>query len=100
MKKSTVQAEKLYKALRDRNIFCKLEDWDGDKHIDISIPWAKIDIEVDGLYHFFEPKQIIADFDRSYWSIINDNYDTIHIPNFIIDNYLDRVADAITEYSK
>lgn len=89
------QVTNLYNALMSRKIKCELEVYDGHKRIDISIPWAKIDIEVDGLHHYTNPDQIQSDFQRSYWSMTRDDYDTLHIPNIIVDQHLDRVADAI-----
>jgi len=100
MRESTQQAKKLYRALMNRGIKCELEKWDGYKHIDISISWAKIDIEIDGLQHYINPKQIKADFSRSYHSVMDDDYDTIHIPNIIIEKYLDKVAGAITKVAR
>ena len=79
----------------NRDINCQLEYFDGYKHIDITIPWAKIDIEVNGLQHDTNPNQIMSDFQRSYWSITRDDYDTFHVPNIVIDQCLDSVADAI-----
>ncbi len=95
MPNPTPQAQSLFNALRQRKIYCELEKWDEDKHIDLTIPWARIDIEVDGIHHYTDPEQIISDFDRSYWSITRDDYDTIHIPNIIVDKYLDKIADAL-----
>lgn len=77
-----------------------MEVKDGYKTIDISIPSAKIDIEVDGLHHFLEPEQIKSDFMRTYWSIKRDDYDTIHIPNIIIEKYLNKVADALASVAR
>ena len=95
MHQITPQVTKLYNALMERKIKCELECYDGHKHIDISIPWAKIDIEVDGLHHYINPDQILSDFQRSYWSITRDDYDTFHVPNIIVDQHLEKVADAI-----
>ena len=58
MHQITPQVTSLYNALMNKGIKCELEVWDGHKHIDISIPWAKIDIEVDGLHHYSNPEQI------------------------------------------
>ena len=95
MYRITPQVTKLYNALIERGIKCEMEVFDGHKHIDISIPWAMIDIEVDGLQHYIDPEQIKSDFKRNYWSIQRDDYDTFHIPNTIIDSHLEKVADAI-----
>lgn len=96
----TPQVINLYNALRSRDIKCEMEVWDGHKHVDISITWAMIDIEVDGLYHYTKPEQIRADFNRSYWSITRDDYDTLHIPNIIIDHHLEEVANAIASVAR
>ncbi len=95
MNKVSPQAIKLHQALLNRGIKCQLEYFDGYKHIDITIPWAKIDIEVNGLQHYTNPNQIMSDFQRSYWSITRDDYDTFHVPNLVVDQCLDSVADAL-----
>ncbi|PIT88783.1 MAG: hypothetical protein COU29_00165 [Candidatus Magasanikbacteria bacterium CG10_big_fil_rev_8_21_14_0_10_36_32] len=96
MYRVTQQVTNLYNALINRGIKCKLEDdSDGHKTVDISIPASKINIEVDGLQHYIDPEQIKADFKRSYWSIENDDYDTFHVSNIVIDNHLEQVADAL-----
>ncbi|MEI7688565.1 MAG: hypothetical protein WCI91_00040 [Candidatus Nomurabacteria bacterium] len=51
-----------------------------DKHIDLSIPSAKINIEIDGSQHLTDAYQIMSDLRRSHFSVL-DGYDTIHIPN-------------------
>jgi very-short-patch-repair endonuclease len=98
--KITPQARKLHIALKERGIKSELEAFDGIKHVDISIPWAKLDIELDGLHHFLDPEQIHKDLERSFWSQENDEFDTLHIPNFIIDAYLNKVADAIAKVAR
>jgi len=95
MEKTTPQARALYEALQKRGIHCKLEAYDGYKHIDISIPWAKIDIEIDGLQHYLDPEQLMSDFDRARLSAQNDDFDTMHIPNIIVEQHLERIADTI-----
>ncbi len=87
----------LQEALMKRGIKSVAEYPDGHKHVDIAILQAGIYIEVDGLQHFTNAKQIQTDFKRSYWSTINDDVATMHIPNIIIDNYLEQVADAIAK---
>lgn len=100
MPKSTPQASALHAALLKRRIKCQLEAFDGHKHVDISIPWAKLDIEVDGMHHYTDPKQMRADLDRSYYSSQNDEFDTIHVPNIVVEQYLDKVADAIADVAR
>jgi very-short-patch-repair endonuclease len=95
----TPQQIALFEALKKRGIKCETEVTDGFKCIDISIEPAKIDIEVDGTQHYLKHKQILADFKRSYYSS-RDGYNTIHIPNIIIEKYLNQVADALAESAK
>ena len=90
----TPQARALHDALVARGIECELEPWDGHKHVDLGIPRAKINIEIDGNQHYLDPKQITADFNRSYYSMRN-GVKTIRYPNFIIDTNLNKVVDGI-----
>lgn len=94
--KVTRQALALYEALEDRNINCELEKWDGYKHVDIAIESARLYIEVDGSQHYTNKKQMFSDWQRSHYSKM-DGYHTIHIPNRMIDNDVDDVADAIAD---
>ncbi|MCX6781588.1 MAG: hypothetical protein NTW66_00470 [Candidatus Magasanikbacteria bacterium] len=100
MSQPTPQAVSLYNALRERKIYCELEAWDEHKHIDISIPWAQIDIEIDGLQHYTNPEEIKKDFRRTYYSVHRKDYDTIHIPNYIIESHLNQVADALAAVAR
>lgn len=99
MKVTTEQEKKLYKALKKRGIDCILEYNDGHKTVDIAINNSKIDIEVDGLYHYLRAKQIVSDIHRSRHSEKN-GFSTIHIFNAIIDHHLEQVADAIAKVAK
>jgi len=98
MKKTKVskQARLLHSALLQRNIDAEIEKWDGHKHIDIAIVTAKLNIEVDGDEHFTNVDKLEADLRREYYSE-EKGYDTIHIPNAVIDRHVDRVADAVAE---
>lgn len=96
----TPEALKLYKALKQRGIKSDLEVEDGHKSVDLSIQWAELDIEIDGLQHFTDPKQIHSDLNRAYWSQERDGFDTMHIPNILINRYLDDIADAITKVAR
>lgn len=95
----TPQAKKLKEALEKNGLYVIPEYNDGYKTVDIFIPEAKIAIEVDGLQHVSDPKQIIADFNREYYSNLN-NIGTIHIANTVVDLYLIKIADAISEVAK
>lgn len=56
--KITSQARKLSEALKRKGIKHKLEAWDGYKHVDISIGWAKLNIEIDGKQHILNANQL------------------------------------------
>jgi len=92
--KSTPFARKLSDALRNRGIPTILELWDRHKHIDVAIPDAKLNIEIDGEPHWLSAKQIEADLLRNYWST-DKGYATIHVPNYIIDKHLYKHVKAI-----
>jgi very-short-patch-repair endonuclease len=92
----TEQTKRLHEALGKLGIDSIVEYNDGHKHVDIAIVSARIFIEVDGLHHFTDPKQIEADFKRNHYSD-GDDFDTIHIPNIIIQHHCDEVAAAIAK---
>ncbi len=95
----TKQVDYLNQALTDRGIKTKVEYWDGHKHIDIAILSARIYIEIDGLHHYTDPKQIEADFKRNHFSD-GDDFETIHITNQLIDKHLEAIAEAISRVVK
>ncbi|MFA5022509.1 MAG: DUF559 domain-containing protein [Patescibacteria group bacterium] len=96
IKQATNEARALYKALKMRQINCILEHWDGHKHTDICIPGAKIYIEVDGMAHYTNARQIKTDFIRDHYS--DDNgFDTIRIPNELVFANLNKIANAIAK---
>lgn len=84
----------LAEALRQRGITLELEHWDGHKHIDIYIPKDSLYIEIDGLQHSTNVKQIISDFNRDYFSF-KGGFFVKHITNELIENHLDAIANAI-----
>jgi very-short-patch-repair endonuclease len=83
-------------ALRDRGVVVELEHWDGHKHVDIFIPAAKLYIEIDGIQHFTNPKQILTDFKRDHYSD-DGSFFTKRFSNEMITHHLDEIADAVTE---
>jgi len=95
----TPQAKRLHEALNKRGIYNNLEFSDGYKHVDISIPSAKINVEVDGRYHLTDPEHLFRDLERDSYSHL-DGIDTIRIPNFYVDSHLDEVANAIAEVAR
>ena len=92
-------ARKLHSALMQRGVEVEIEKWDKHKHIDLSIESAGLYIEIDGDTHYTDAGTIMRDLERNYFSN-EEGYDTVHFPNFIINENLDQVADAITEVSK
>ena len=95
----TPQAKRLHEALNKRDIHNELEFDDGYKHTDISIPWARLYLEIDGKYHLTDPEHLFRDLERDSYSHL-DGIDTIRIPNFYVDSHLDEVANAIAEVAR
>ncbi len=95
----TREANDLKEALQKRGVRVYVELDDGFKHIDLALPKAKINIEVDGIKHLTDPKQILADLGRGYYSH-KSGYNTMHIPNEMIHKHLEDIADALAEVSK
>lgn len=96
MPRPTDYAIKLIRALRKLGTHVHTETNDGYKHVDISIPEAKVDIEVDGRHHLTNPNQIVNDLSREHFSKL-DGYETIHVPNNQIYEDLPNTANAIAE---
>ena len=97
--KITPEAKILFDALMQNGIFAELEHWDGHKHVDIFIPLVKLYIEVDGIPHFTNPRQIASDFMRDHYSD-DDGFHTFRIPNSIVKENLDGVVKAISAVIK
>lgn len=93
------EAEALKNALVQRGVRVYQELHDGYKHIDLAIPEARLNIEVDGVQHFVDPNQIVADLNRGYYSS-KKGFSTMHIPNEMIHLHLEEIADALMEASK
>lgn len=93
------QARLLHSALLQHGVEAEIEKWDDHKHIDLSIESAGLYIEIDGDNHYTDSDTIMRDLKRDYFSN-EDGYDTIHIPNFIIESKLHEVAEALTEVAK
>jgi len=95
---SSFFALRLFFALKIRNIPAILEKFDGFKHIDIAIPQAKINIEVDGVHHNFDSKQALSDLKRTCYSLLK-GYTTIRIPNSLVykNETLEETAEYLTE---
>lgn len=96
MKKSTPQTIALAEALEKRGVEFELEHWDGHKHVDMYIPKAQIYIEIDGPQHDLRPRQVVADFNRDYFSA-KEGFFTKHITNQEIEAHLESIANAIAK---
>ena len=95
----TKDALLLKHALEELGIRVLAEVPDGHKHVDLSIPSARINIEVDGDHHLTDAYQIIKDLSRAHFSD-NLGYTTIHIPNKELRDNLGGIASAVAEASK
>lgn len=75
------------------------EDFDGHKHVDLSIPSAKVDVEVDGLQHVKTKEQALRDIKRAYYSYKNNSTITLHVPNILVqDDVIDETARYISDF--
>lgn len=95
---STPEALALKRELEDRGVITVSEQWDGYKHIDLVVHRARLNIEVDGIHHYTNADQIVADLKRSHHSDFK-GYDTIHIPNVFVNDkrVLQQIADALAK---
>lgn len=98
-RKPSYHTSKLKDALEGHGLRVLVEVGDGHKHIDLAIPDAHINIEVDGPQHLTNPNQILSDIDRAHYSDL-EGYSTIHIPNALIDMNLPDIASAIAKAAK
>jgi very-short-patch-repair endonuclease len=97
--KITPQARKLSAALARRGIKNSLEEYDGYKHVDISIQWANLNIEIDGKHHLLDARQLYSDLERDSFSH-DDEKSTIRISNDMVDKNLDKLADSIAKVAR
>jgi len=95
----TKEARALQEALEKQGVTVYVEVNDGFKSIDVALPKAKINIEVDGIQHLTNPHQIVADLNRGYYSH-KKGYSTMHIPNEMIRSHLKEISEALAEASK
>lgn len=95
----TKEAADLKDALERQGVRVLVELHDGYKHVDLAIPKARLNIEVDGIQHLTNPQQILADLNRGYYSHQN-GFNTMHIPNEMIRLHLKEISDALAEASK
>lgn len=98
-KTPTKQTVALADALKTRGIRVETEYWDGHKHIDVYLPDARIFIEVDGLQHYTNPRQILADFKRDHFSD-GDDIHTLRLTNQLVETHLDEIVNAVVRVVK
>ncbi|WP_370090398.1 DUF559 domain-containing protein [Ekhidna sp.] len=98
---TTYETLRLYFALKQRGVPAELEKFDGFKTIDIAIPEAKVNIEVDGSHHNTSAKQAMSDLKRTYYSFMK-GYMTFRIPNQLTrnDDILEETADFLVDILK
>jgi very-short-patch-repair endonuclease len=95
----TKEANDLKRALEEKGVLVYVELDDGYKHVDLAIPKAKLNVEVDGIKHLTDPHQIVADLARGFYSH-KSGYDTMHIPNEMLHKHLEEISSALAEASK
>lgn len=86
----------LREALKEKGIEVLVEAYDGFKSVDLVIPNAKLNIEVDGIHHLTNPYQIAADLSRDHYSD-EMGFGTLHVHNWEVRTNLDKIASAIAE---
>lgn len=94
--KPTKEAILLNEALRKEKIKTELEHWDGHKHVDIYIPAGKLYIEIDGIQHYTNVKQITSDFQRDHYSD-DEGFRTLRLPSSIIFEEVDYIVKAVVK---
>ena len=94
---ATNESIDLYFALKRRDVPAILEKNDGFKTIDIAVPHAKVNIEVDGAHHNYSSEQAMRDLHRTLYSF-KKGYSTLRIPNSLARHNLEEAADLITEF--
>lgn len=94
---TTSEAIELYLSLKLRGVPAELEKFDGYETIDIAVPDAKVNIEVDGPYHHHKYGQALSDLKRALYCF-QKGYLTLRIPNTLINKNLEETADSITDF--
>ena len=93
----TPEEQALFQELKKRGLRVQSQKWDGYKHIDLAIPDAKVNIEVDGQQHAFNPKQALADLKRTFYSF-KKGWVTLRIPNTLVKNHLQKTSDYVAKF--
>ena len=92
---TTSQTVWLWIELRSRGVPVQLEKWDGYKTIDLAIPEARCNIEVDGRHHQnFD--QAFLDLKRMRYSL-EKGFVTIRVPNSLVEDATPGELDGIVD---
>ena len=92
---TTRQSVWLWVELRSRGVPVHLEKWDGYKTIDLAIPEARCNIEVDGRHHQnFD--QAFSDLKRMRHSL-EKGFVTIRVPNSLVEDATPGELDGIVD---
>ena len=82
-KPETPEEEKLGNILKGLGWNVRHQQYDGHKTIDIAIPEAIMNIEVDGSQHNLNARQALSDQQRDYYSE-QKGFKTIRVPNSLL----------------
>jgi very-short-patch-repair endonuclease len=97
-RKSRPEAVQLKEALEGLGIYVVAEAID-DERVDLTLPAARMNIEIDRSDHLTDPYQILKDVRRSHYSD-GKKYGILHIHAEEIRSRLKRIAVAIAEAAK
>jgi very-short-patch-repair endonuclease len=92
----TSEEMRLYKELLHRKIPVKLHKKTRHTTVDIAIPKAKLNIEVDGIQHNIKSKQALSDLKKTRYAL-EEGYYTLRIPNSLVRKKLHETADLVEE---
>jgi hypothetical protein len=98
-KRASQHALKVYDALKKRGVDCELEPYTVNKHFDISIKNAKLNVGIDGEHHSLDPEQLHLDL-ISDENSLKEGFATKHYTLREIDENLEGIADTLTEVVK
>jgi very-short-patch-repair endonuclease len=93
-KQSTKHERMLFDALIKDGVPAVLGYNDGYKTVDIAVPTVKLYIEVDGIQHFTDPRQILSDLQRNHFSD-GDDFRTFYATNQLVEKHCTEIARAL-----
>lgn len=95
-KRASPHALKLYEALRKRGVFCELESYNSQKHIDIAVRDARLYIGIDGEHHHLDAEQMFIDLVKDEESF-KEGFATKRFTLKEIDENFDLIAETLTK---